>query len=236
MKLHCLQHVPFEGLGAIELWALERGFEISYTALWDNPAFPDIKDFDWLVIMGGPMNVDEENLYPWLREEKKFIERAIKADKKVLGVCLGAQLIARVLGAHVIKNPFKEIGWLPVTLTEEARHSRLFQDLPPELTVFHWHGDTFELPKGAVRMAESQACLNQAFIYKNNVVGLQFHLESTPESVGLLMDHCADEMVPGPYIQSRDEVLNGREHYKQIFSALSKILNAMHEKNKMEHK
>lgn len=227
MRLHYLQHVPFEGLGAIEPWAIGHGAQISCTRFWAGGALPSVSDLDWLVIMGGPMNVDEEPLYPWLKAEKQFIEKAMKAEKKILGVCLGAQLIARVLGSRVYKNQHKEIGWMPVKWTEETKSSRIFKGLEGDLTVFHWHGDTFDLPSGAVRMAESEGCRNQAFAYGANTAALQFHLESTPESVAQLAEHCADELVPGKYIQGREEILACGEYYKGIYRALAAVLNGL---------
>ncbi len=226
MKLHYLQHVPFEGLGSIETWASAKKFQITHTALWQSPVFPSEKEIDLLVVMGGPMNVDEEKIYPWLAAEKKFIEKTLKAGKKVLGVCLGAQLIARVLGAPVYKNKHKEIGWLPVTFTPEAKTSPMFSGLPEKMTVFHWHGDTFDLPSGAVRVASSEACLNQAFSVEDQAVALQFHLESTPESVRLLAENCADELVDASYIQSGEAIVSEKSHYTGIAFALSRILSS----------
>ena len=115
MRIHSLEHEPFEGLANIEVWAKSRGYSISRTLLFNNEELPDISDFDWLVIMGGSMNIYEEEKYPWLREEKDFIAEAIAAKKIVLGVCLGSQLAADVLGGRVSRNKYKEIGWFPVS-------------------------------------------------------------------------------------------------------------------------
>ncbi len=222
MKLHFFQHVPFEGLGNIELWAEKQGILISSTRFFEKENLEPPSDYDFLVIMGGPMNADEENIYPWLREEKKWIAQAVRSGKKVLGVCLGAQLIARVLGAPVYKNPQKEIGWWPVEWTSEAQTHPIFSALPNPAAVFHWHGDTFDLPPGCVRAAKSEACLNQAFFYGSHVAGFQFHMESTPESVRLLADHCAEEIILGPFIQAREEILGKSAQ----FETLSEMLNA----------
>jgi GMP synthase-like glutamine amidotransferase len=165
MRLHSLEHEPFEGLANIEVWAKNRGHSISRTLLFNNEELPDIDDFDWLVIMGGSMNIYEEEKYPWLREEKNFIAEAIAGKKIVLGICLGSQLIADVLGGNVSKNKYKEIGWFPVSLTADAKNSPVFSTLPRKFAAFHWHGDTFKIPPGAVRIAESEGCANQAFEY-----------------------------------------------------------------------
>ncbi len=171
------------------------------------------------------MNIYEDNKYPWLTQEKRFIEQAIENEKIILGICLGSQLIADVLGAKVFPNPDKEIGWFPIELTSEAQSSQVFNVLPNSFTAFHWHGDTFDLPKGATRMAKSQACQNQAFIYGERVVGLQFHLESTPESVQAMIENCADEIVEGKYIQKPDEMRSHQDNFRKINEAMHTLLD-----------
>jgi GMP synthase-like glutamine amidotransferase len=212
MRIHYIQHEPFETPGSIIDWAGARGFPLTRTLAYlpgaAEAAFPSGADFDWLVIMGGSMNVYEERAYPWLAAEKKFIRAAIDAGKTVLGLCLGAQLTACVLGGRVTRNPYPEIGWLPISLTPEARADRLFSFLPENPVVFHWHGDTFsELPPGAVLLASSAACAHQAFIWGGRVIGFQFHLENTAPILEGLVKNCAAEMVPGPYVQTPEEVL-----------------------------
>ena len=146
----------------------------------------------------------------------------------MIGVCLGAQLIAEVLGGRVYRNPDKEIGWLPIQLTDAGRASPLFGFLPPSLTVFHWHGDTFELPAGAVHLARSAACAHQAFLYDGRVLGLQFHLESTPESVAGIVAACADEIVPAPYCQDAARMLAAdAADFARINQALFGILDRL---------
>lgn len=140
MKIHYLQHVPFENLANIELWARSKNYTISKTLLFNNDALPKTSDFDWLIIMGGPMNIYEDKKYPWLLKEKKFIEKAIADKKIVLGICLGAQLIVDVLGGAVYKNNYKEIGWHPVSLTKGTKNSSVFGKLPDKFIAFHWHG------------------------------------------------------------------------------------------------
>jgi GMP synthase (glutamine-hydrolysing) len=206
MRLHYFQHVPFEGLGNIEKWAQSRGWEISATRFYQNDPLPDIHGFDWLVVMGGPMGVMDEAEFPWLAQEKQLIAQAIRQRKVVLGICLGAQLIASASGARVYRNSHKEIGWMPIELTEAGKSHPLFRNLPGRLEVFHWHGDTFDLPKGAVHLASSAACRHQAFAIDERVLGLQFHLESTPQGIDALIAHCGDELIESPYIQSAAEM------------------------------
>ena len=207
MRIHYLQHVPFEGLGNIENWALSKGHQISDTQLYNNVPLPEPEEFDWLIAIGGPMNIYEEDRFPWLAREKTFIKDAIDSGKIVLGVCLGAQLIADALGARVHKNQHPEIGWFDVRLTDAASKSRVFRRLPERFIAFHWHGDTFDLPPGATWIAESDACRNQAFEYGGRVIGLQFPLDTTLESIQRLVAHCGDELVEGEYVQSEGGML-----------------------------
>ena len=227
MKICALQHVPFEGPANIENWAKEQGHGISKILISKAKNFPPPGEFDWLVLMGGPMNIYEEAKYPWLQAEKKFIEQAIRNGKMVLGICLGAQLIADVLGARVSKNAFQEIGWLPVKLTKEAQTSSIFSDFPPEFMAFHWHGDTLQIPSGAVKIAESVGCVNQAFEYEGRVVGLQFHLESTSESIAELIKNCGNEITEGRFIQNPKAMLSKPRYLGEIKTLLWKLLDQM---------
>jgi GMP synthase-like glutamine amidotransferase len=180
------------------------------------------------VVMGGPMGVGDESTYDWLAPEKAFIREAIGAGKTVVGVCLGAQLIAEVLGARVYRGPEKEIGWMPIQLTLGGRDSAVFGHLPPSIEVFHWHGDTFDLPAGATHLARSAVCEHQAFLWGERVLALQFHLESTPESVAAICRECADELVTAPHIQEAGQMLAaGPEVYARIGEALYGILDRL---------
>ncbi|WP_246275755.1 type 1 glutamine amidotransferase [Brasilonema bromeliae] len=200
MRIHYLQHVSFEGLASIEQWAIQQGKIISATKFYNGDTLPSVDDLDWVIVMGSPMNIYEDDKYPWLTSEKKFVAEAIKKNKVVIGICLGSQLIADVLGSKVYKGQEKEIGWYPIKLTTEAQNYPVFASLTEPFTVFHWHGDTFDLPPGAVRLAYSEVCSNQAFLYGEKVLGLQFHLESTKDSVRQIIENCASELVAGKYI------------------------------------
>lgn len=216
MRIHYLQHVPFENPGSILVWANEHGHTVTSTQLYKEHLLPRQQDFDWLLVMGGPMNVYEEGRYSWLAAEKIFIAESVAAGKVVIGLCLGAQLIAVVLGGKVTQNPDKEIGWLPIQLTEEARLSPLFAFFPQRPIVFQWHGDTFStLPEAAKCIATSTACKHQAFVYKKRVFGFQYHLENTPEIIGDLIYNCRAEMIAGSYVQTPEELLAHPERIKQ---------------------
>lgn len=208
MRIHYLTHVPFEKLGAMEPWLRDHGARLTATRLYHGETLPAPDEIDALIVMGGPMGADDEARFPWMAAEKAFIGQCIDAGKKVLGVCLGAQLIARVLGAPVTRNPEREIGWFPVQSTDAGRADpvgRLFNDAP---TVLHWHGDTFAIPDGAVHLARSWGCENQAFRYRETVLGLQFHLELSADNTRALCQECADELTVGPWIQSETEMLS----------------------------
>ncbi len=231
MRIQCLQHVPFEGPAAIGEWAQARGHRLELVPLYQGASPPPPAEFDWLLVMGGPMGVLDEQAFPWLIPEKAAIAAAIDADKGVIGVCLGAQLIASALGARVYRNPEKEIGWLPIEVTAEGAASRLFGPLAPDIEVFQWHGDTFDLPAGAVHLARSTACEHQAFAFGEHVLALQFHLESTPATVAALVSHCADEIVPARYVQDAERMLAADpEDFERIRGALFGLLDRLAER------
>jgi GMP synthase-like glutamine amidotransferase len=228
MKLHYLQHVPFEGPANIGAWAQNQGWELSSTHLYRGDTLPAPGEFDWLVVMGGPMNIYEEDQYPWLAAEKKFIGKAISENKIVLGICLGAQLIADVLGGRVVRNRHKEIGWFPVSLRPEGIESAAFKGFPPRFQALHWHGDTFGLPPGAAMLAQSDACPAQAFSCNHGrVLALQFHLESSVDSVRLLIQHCSDELVEAEYIQKADAIMEKTENFSSIHDSMRRLLENM---------
>ncbi|MBF0460212.1 MAG: type 1 glutamine amidotransferase [Magnetococcales bacterium] len=225
MRIHALLHVPFEGLAHIGTWARQHGHAVSSTRFFQCDRLPALDQVDFLIIMGGPMSIHDEDFFPWLIEEKQWIAQAIQAGKPVLGICLGAQLIASVLGAKVYRNRCKEIGWFPVRKMPLVSETPLTDWLPTALETFHWHGETFDLPAGAVHLAASAACHNQAFLYDQRVMGLQFHLETTPESASLLLTHCADDLQPGgEYVQTGREIQEKAEHFSRINHVMENLL------------
>ena len=205
-KIHYFQHVPFEGLGSIEEWITLSGHSLTSTRFFESTVLPEISDIDWLIVMGGPMSVNNEKQYPWLAAEKKFIRQAIDEGKTVLGICLGSQLVSAALGAKVYQNKEKEIGWFDIELTCFAKSDKLFFDIENRIKVFHWHGDTFDLPEKAVHLAFSKGCKNQAYSYKDKVLALQFHLEPTISSLQEMIDFGRDELKTGKYVQTEQEL------------------------------
>ncbi|HEX3033656.1 MAG TPA: gamma-glutamyl-gamma-aminobutyrate hydrolase family protein [Thermodesulfobacteriota bacterium] len=184
MKVLVFRHVPHEHLGTLESALKAADLNYRYINFFENK-IPSIslEDYYALVILGGPMNVYETEDYPFLEIENKLIRQAVERQMPVLGICLGAQLIAKALGAKVTKNRVKEIGWYPLRISKEAKRDRLFKYFNTEETVFQWHGDKFEIPKGAVHLAESPLCRDQAFRFGPNVYALQFHIEVTPQMI-----------------------------------------------------
>jgi GMP synthase-like glutamine amidotransferase len=184
MRMAVLQHVEFEGPAAVADWAAQRRCSLSLFHLYRDTTLPSLSDFDMLTVMGGPMSANDEVRFGWLGPEIALVREAITAEKTVLGICLGAQIIAKALGARVYSGSGKEIGWFPVRRT--GSHP-LVDGLPDTFTPFHWHGDTFDLPCDATLLAESKITKTQAFAVGQRVLGLQFHMEATEESVRALL-------------------------------------------------
>ena len=222
MKMAVLQHVPFEGPAAIADWAAARKIGVTVRHLYRGDPLPDLSEFDMLTVMGGPMSANDERVLPWLAPEIARVGDAIASDKIVLGVCLGAQIIAKALGAKVYKGAQKEIGWFPVRA--EAAHA-LFEGLPGEFMAFHWHGETFDLPARAERLASTPGTANQAFAVGKKVLGLQFHMEATKESVNALMANAANEIGAGAYEQKPDAIRAGIGHCADLRARLDRVLD-----------
>lgn len=226
MRIHCLQHVPFEGLGYIDHWARRQQHTVTRTAMFNDEPLPDNpSEWDGLVILGGPMGVGDSAEFAWLTREKQFIAKALNSGKPVLGICLGAQLIADVAGARVYRNQHKEIGWHEVYRNQAVEASAAGALFPERFFAFHWHGDTFDLPPGATHLASSEACRQQAFFYPPATVGLQFHLESTVDSIEALLVHCGHEVVEGPFIQNTDRIRNQTQRITASNAIMQTILD-----------
>jgi GMP synthase-like glutamine amidotransferase len=225
MRIHYLKHVAFEGLGTMEEMFVARGYSLSRTCMYEDQSLPSIHDIDALVVMGGPMSVGDDNEYPWLTLEKEFIESVIKRDVPVLGVCLGAQLIANVLGAKVGKNTNEEIGWFPVKRTKGLIDERV-ENLPISFDAIHWHGDTFDIPEGANNFMTSEATANQGFVYGDNTLALQFHLEMLPSHVQAIYQECGKPEKTGKYVRGLEDMLAPVEKYKQARKTLEGFLEA----------
>jgi len=209
MRIHVIRHVPFEGPELIAEWAEARGHTLgeSFALTEEYPRFDEV---DLVAVMGGPMAADDHDSNPWLSAEKRYLNRAVSQGVSILGVCLGAQILAEVAGGRVCRNIGSEIGWFPVNATEAAETDPVFSAFPDGLAVGHWHGDTFDLPAGARPMLSSEATPNQAFsLAGGRLVGLQFHLEWTAEGLEQLIAECGEDFAAaGRYVTSPDEMLN----------------------------
>jgi GMP synthase-like glutamine amidotransferase len=231
-KVHVLQHVSFEGPGTIEDWCMEKNLPVTRTRFFERDwNLPKPEEFDLLVVMGGPMSVHDEHEFQWLKKEKRFIDDAISANKKVLGVCLGAQLIASVLGARVYPNEHKEIGWFKVQKTEQAKALNVARHFPESFDVFQWHGDTFDLPRRCVQLFRADACKQQGFSLGSQVIGLQFHIEVTTGSIlGFLANNPQDLEATGPFVQSPEQIKSNLAKTQPIrpllFGLLDEFLRA----------
>lgn len=226
MHIHWLQHVPFEGLGIIENWAARHGHTLSCTRFWASDELPEPDPMDMLVVMGGPMGIHDYEMYPWLVEEKKFIRQALDRKRVILGICLGAQLLASVCGASVYPNGEKEIGWFPLT-RKKGIPNWIGELLPEKFTTFHWHGDTFDTPDSAVLLGSSAACMNQGFIIGDRVIALQFHPEMTSEGLKALVEHCRGQLDSSgsAWVQTERQILDGQHHLAASHQIMEKLLD-----------
>jgi GMP synthase-like glutamine amidotransferase len=195
MHVHILQHVAFEGPAAIENWLMHRNCTFTITKFFQGDSLPAQDEFDVLVVMGGPMGVEDCDQYPWLIEERQFIQETIKRDKYILGICLGAQLIARACDTKVTKNQHREIGWFEISILED--------NLPDVL----------------------KACANQGFILNGRVIALQFHIETTRDSAALLVQNCRHELDSSTYVQTEEEILADYTRFNRINQILNRLMD-----------
>ena len=228
LNIHYFQHAPYEGLGCIEEWAIQQGHILTATKFFEpSYIFPNIETIDVLIVLGGPMSVHDDKIYNWITTEKSFIKEAINKEKKVLGICLGSQLIAACRGAVVSAAPNKEIGWFKIFPAGAAKEiSWLYDLLKEEPVAFHWHGDKFQIPEGSINLADSAANTNQLFMINNKVLGIQFHFEVTHNSLLDMIENGDIELnATAPYIQSLKEILSGELFIKNSNRRMFKLLD-----------
>lgn len=244
LRIHALFHTNYADLSYIKQWADSHQYPITISRSYNSDMLPALAHFDWLIVMGGPMSIHDEDAHPWLIAEKHLINQAIAAGKTVIGICLGAQLVAHCLGAAVKPTGFKEIGWYPMQLTEFGQTHPLLQDLPKQpFTVFHWHGEGFDCPKGAHSIAQTQAWANQGFIYQTAkhkqlgtwILGLQCHFEVTQESLPKMVSNGHNAIENGCInhpntVQSAETILALGQEYIELNNArLDAIFNRIAE-------
>lgn len=220
--LYVIKHVPFEGPGFIEYWAKNNSIEIKTINAWEM-AFPHVDEKSGVLLMGGPMGVNDG--LEFISRESKWVDTLIKNGNPVLGICLGAQIIAKTMGASVYKGPEKEIGWFPIFFDGEDSDEDLKNLFNDEEMVFHWHGEVFDLPKGATRLFFNDISRCQGF-YMGKVAGFQFHMETTAKTASLLIENCGDDLEDkGEFIQSKDEILSKAERFVEINEKMDEFLN-----------
>lgn len=225
MRIHYLMHHPDEGLGIISQWIQNKGYITGVTKFYEKSyILPQTSEYDVLIIMGGPQSVYEVEKFDWLKIEKEFIRIALEARKKILGICLGSQFLAEILGGKVYAAPHKEIGWFEIKLSQEAL-SGLFKGSPEVIPVFHWHGDTYSLPANAVRLASSEATVNQGFAYEDYVLGLQFHFEVDEKAIKGMNSAFDHELVKSKYVQTDVEIKSQIDLVVQNNAMMFKLLD-----------
>ncbi|WP_199609606.1 type 1 glutamine amidotransferase [Flocculibacter collagenilyticus] len=230
LHVHVIQPVKKSGLGHIESWLAQQQATVSVTRLYNGEAPPKHANFDWLILLGGPMNVYQEEEYPWLISVKQLIKHSIEQDKIIFGICLGAQLAAVVLGANVTENPHEEVGWFDINFNESAQQHPLFSHFGKKINVLQWHGDTFATPENAMHVASSAACLNQGFVFpqqgKPQIVGLQCHMEWTPDIIDSLLENLPRN--PNlPFVQTEQQMKHG--DFITAKQALCKLLEKLYQ-------
>lgn len=223
MRVHWLQHARHETLGSIEPWLKKHRHEVSCTRLYAEDPLPPPESVDWLLILGGPMNIYQYRKYPWLKPEKRFIEQVLVGNRKVLGICLGAQLLADVLGGKTRQNKQTEIGFFKVYSDLNAADSDLLSCVPSGSEVFHWHGDTYDLPPGAIGHHKSDACVNQSFTWGARVLGLQFHLEVGSKEAAHWLELA--NPAPSAYVQTAGEILARPERFAGDHRMMNRVLD-----------
>ena len=218
MRVNAFIHAPFEGLGAIHFWLKKKSYSLREIHTYRGDPIPRLGEFDWLIIMGGPQNLKQIEKYPYLQEEIGLITQAIQRNKLVLGICLGAQLIAESLGAKTEASPEKEIGVFPLYLTEPGHSDPILRHFPEQFPSTHWHNDMPGIPAGASILATSPGCPRQIIRFKPRVYGLQCHLELTGDNIREMLLHEGKKLVPGRYIQTNEEFLG------QNFTFINQLL------------
>ncbi len=224
-RVHWLQHAEHEGLGCIGPWLKQKKYTVTCTRQFAGESLPSADAFDWLIVMGGPMNIYQHEQYPWLLPEKRLINDALVTNKKILGICLGAQLLADALNATVTSNKYAEIGFFDVYLDTNKYKSTIFDGFPRSFPAFHWHQDTFAIPDGSHNLIKSDACVNQSFVWRDRVAALQFHLEVTLADARIWLER--ENLEPAAYVQTPAEILRDPARFELNNRLMIQLLERM---------
>jgi GMP synthase-like glutamine amidotransferase len=230
MRLHLLQHAPNEQAEGITAWAVHRGHTLIRTHAGQGGSLPPTHEADWLIVTGAARAACDGTAYPSIEYGKGCLLEALARDMPILAIGPGYQLLAEVLGARTCGSNHSEIGWHPVTLSPQGERCEFFRGFPTNFLAFLWGGASFTVPPSACRMAGSEGCFNQAFVYGDCVVGLQFHLEYSNEDIRTLVGDRSDELTPGPYVQARSDILANLGQTKPCHRLLHWLLNGMESK------
>jgi GMP synthase-like glutamine amidotransferase len=229
MRLHFLEHEPVDiRRNNITTWAEKKGYSINRTDVSKAGQLPSQKDYDWLIVLGGFQHAWEQQKHPWLIEEKRFISEALSANKIILGICFGAQLMAEVLGGNVYSNAKDEIGWHSVRLNPVGKQSFLFKNVPEMFLTFHWHSDHFTLPPGCTGLASSEPTPYQAYTHKDHrIAGLQFHPEYSIEIVRSFAVQYGHQWKKDRYVDSQETVLSKADEIPETYRMMERLLDNM---------
>jgi GMP synthase (glutamine-hydrolysing) len=227
-KIVVVKHVENEGPGLIENLFKRNGWEIETVELAKGEALPEsLKNVAAVIMLGGPMSANDIVTYPFLQNELAFIEKVLKEETPFLGICLGAQLLAKACGGEVFKAPHEEIGWYPIDVTENGQKDILFRDVSKNIVVFQWHEDTFAIPHNGRHLAQSDLCINQAFKVGNNAYGLQFHIEVTPDMVKSWMEGVREDVDAARIINDTAMIMDFfKPQYKKILMNFERLIES----------
>lgn len=223
MKMLIVTHASFEKPGSILLWALKNNYIVHEVKPYQGEIIPDISSYDFVVVMGGPQSPLKINEAPYLKDEIVLIKEAIKQKKRMIGICLGAQLIGEALGARTESSPHREIGYYPINMLDAAQIDPIFKLFPKTFNVMHWHNDMPGIASGAELLAESEGCPRQVYRYGDRVYGFQCHLELNQEIVKAMIENCPDDLKPGQYVMPRNQLID--VNYAEINARLDAVLD-----------